>query len=211
LLHSFSVKNFKGFKNEITLDLSKVKNYEFNTEVIRNGLVNTALIYGQNGVGKSNLALAVMDIILHLTDKDRKAELYDNYLNADGTKLIAEFSYCFKFNNSMLVYQYGKRNYETLVYEKVTIDDAEIISYDRRNSNTVKIDLLGTETLNKNLEQIKISVLKYIKGNAVLNKSHVASAFMEFLNFVDNMLLFWHRDQRKDEFLLSALWIYCVN
>jgi AAA15 family ATPase/GTPase len=196
MLHSFSVKNFKGFRDEITLDLSKVKNYEFNTEVIRNGLINTALIYGYNGVGKSNLALAVMDIILHLTDKNKRPELYDNYLNVDGTEPIAEFSYSFKLNDSLLIYQYGKQNYESLIYEKVIIDDKEIISYDRRNNHPVKIELSGTETLNKNPEQIKISVLKYIKGNAVLNESKEAAIFIEFLNFVDNMLLFWNRDER---------------
>jgi len=196
MLHSFSVKNFKGFKDEITLDLSKVKNYEFNTEVIRNGLANTSIIYGYNGVGKSNLALAVVDIVLHLTDKYTNKDLYKNYMNADGTELIAEFTYTFKFNDSLLVYQYGKENFETLVYEKLIIDSTEIISYDRRNKQSVKIELSGTETLNKNAEQIKISVLKYIKGNAVFNESKETLIFTEFLRFVDNMLLFWDRDNR---------------
>ena len=196
MLHSFSVKNFKGFKDEITLDLSNVKNYEFNPEAIRNGLVNTALIYGYNGVGKSNLALAIMDIILHLTDKNRRLELYGNYLNADSDNSLAEFTYSFLLNGSTLVYRYGKSNYETIVYETVLIDDKEIIKYTSQGNQPLKIDLPGTETLNKNLNQLKISVLKYIKANAVLNESKETAVFKEFLNFVDNMLLFWDRDDR---------------
>jgi len=196
MLQSFSVKNFKCFKNEITLDLSKIKNYEFNTEAIRNGLVNTALIYGYNSVGKTNLALAVMDIILHLTDKFKRAELYDNYLNGDNSEPLAEFTYTFLINNSLLVYRYGKRDYETPVYETVSIDGKEIIKYDRERNVPVKIDLPGTETLNKNLAKINISVLKYIKGNAVLNDSHEASVLNDFYNFVDRMLLFWQHEDR---------------
>ena len=35
-------------------------------------LADNALIYGHNGVGKSNLGLAIFDIIGHLTDKNEK-------------------------------------------------------------------------------------------------------------------------------------------
>jgi hypothetical protein len=52
------------------------------------------------------------------------------------------------------------------------------------------IELLGTETLNKNLGQIKISVLKYIKSNAVLGDSQEVTVLKDFFSFTDNMLLF---------------------
>ena len=158
MLYSFAVKNFKSFQDWISLDLSNVKNYEFNPALIQNGLVSKALIYGYNGVGKSNFALAGMDIVSHLTDKSRQARLYQNYLNVDG--FPAEFSYTFKFGDSLLKYRYGKSDYETLVYESVSINDREIIEYDRREEHPLTIDLPGTETLNKDISQIEISVLK---------------------------------------------------
>ena len=48
MLRKFSLKNFKNFKDELVLDLSKVNNYEFSTKAIRNKIVKTALIYGEN-------------------------------------------------------------------------------------------------------------------------------------------------------------------
>ena len=194
MLCSFAVKNFKSFKDWISLDLSKTKNYEFNTALIQNGLVSKALIYGYNGVGKSNFTLACLDIVLHLTDKQKQVTAYQNYLNTDG--LPAEFFYTFKFDDAILKYRYGKSDYETLVYESVSINDREIIAYDRRENRPLTIDLSGTETLNKDISQIEISVLKYIKSNAVLSKSPESSALKKFFEFVDNMLLFWQLDNR---------------
>ena len=194
MLCSFAVKNFKSFKDWISLDLSKTKNYEFNTALIQNGLVSKALIYGYNGVGKSNFTLACLDIVLHLTDKQKQVTAYQNYLNTDG--LPAEFFYTFKFDDAILKYRYGKSDYETLVYESVSINDRGIIEYDRRKDLPLTIDLPGTETLNKDINQIEISVLKYIKSNAVLNKSAESLALKIFFEFVDNMLLFWQLDNR---------------
>ena len=198
MLRSFSVRNFKGFKDWVTLDLSKVKNYEFNPEGVKNGLINKALIYGYNCTGKSNLALAIMDIILHLTDKYKTLDLYNNYLNADNNPIsLAEFSYSFLINDTILEYKYGKSDYETLIYESLSIDNNELIQYDRRVNHQLKIDLPGTETLNKNLDQIKISVLKYIKSNAVLDESKDVLLLFELFYFIDNMLLFWQLDNRN--------------
>ncbi|GHU94667.1 hypothetical protein FACS189479_07660 [Spirochaetia bacterium] len=109
MLNKFSVKNFKGFKDELVLDLSKTRIYEFNTECIQNNTVNKAIVYGYNGVGKSNLGLAVMDVVLHLTDKTKRIELYGNYLNGDSTSDLAEFIYWFKFDESTVRYAYGKK------------------------------------------------------------------------------------------------------
>jgi AAA15 family ATPase/GTPase len=191
MLYKLSVKNFKGFKDWLTLDLSKVKNYEFNPECIQNYTINKGIIYGHNGVGKSNLGLAVMDIVQHLTDKNKKSELYENYLNGDSSEDVAEFFYCFKFNDSILKYKYGKRDIENIVYEDLEINGTKIVSYNRLRNQSLEINLKGTETLNKDINQIKISVLKYIKSNAVLTETENSIVFDKLLAFVDGMLLFW--------------------
>jgi AAA15 family ATPase/GTPase len=191
MLYKFSVKNFKGFRDWLTLDLSKVKNYEFNPECIQNDTINKGIIYGYNGVGKSNLGLAVMDIVEHLTDKNKKPELYENYLNGDSNEDVAEFFYWFKFDDSILKYKYGKSDVENIVYEELEINGTKIVSYDRRQNQGLEINLSGTETLNRDINQIKISVLKYIKSNAVLTETENSIIFDKLLAFVDGMLLFW--------------------
>ena len=76
MLKKFEVSNFKNFQKRICLDLSRVNNYPFNEDAIRNGILKTALIYGDNGSGKTNLGYALFDIILHLTDKQRHLTNY---------------------------------------------------------------------------------------------------------------------------------------
>ena len=57
MLKKFKVCNFKSFEKEFILDLSATNGYAFNTECIRNGIVNCAMVYGYNGIGKSNLII----------------------------------------------------------------------------------------------------------------------------------------------------------
>jgi len=197
MLTSFSVKNFKNFKNEFVFDLTDVKNYEFNDECIQNGVVNKAIIYGHNGVGKSNLALAIFDIILHLTDKYRNPQLYRNYLNVENESETAEFCYKLKFGiNSTIEYRYGKKNPDELVYETLMINEKIVVTYDRSKDIEATIDLEGAETLQKDLSLINISVLKYIKTNTVLTKNKINEVLQEFYSFIDAMLLFWSLESR---------------
>ena len=53
MLKKFSVKNFKNFKNKLVLDLSKVRDYGFNSHLIQKNLINKLLIYGPNNSGKA--------------------------------------------------------------------------------------------------------------------------------------------------------------
>jgi AAA15 family ATPase/GTPase len=190
------VKNFKGFNDLITLDLCNTNNYEFNTDCIQNGIIKNAIIYGYNGVGKSNLGLAMFDIVSNLTDKERGVRKYQDYINADNGHDIAEFSYMLKFDNDCVEYQYGKKDTETIVYEKFSVNDMEIVFYDRRDGSDAKITLAGAESLNHNINQLKISLLKYIKANTNLPKTTESLLFDRLFVFVDNMLLFWQRDDR---------------
>lgn len=57
MLKTFSVENFKGFQNKLTLDL-EADSYDFNQEVIENSCISKGIVYGVNGSGKSNLGLA---------------------------------------------------------------------------------------------------------------------------------------------------------
>lgn len=105
MLKKFSVKNFKNFSKEITIDFSDTGDYNFNTTLIKNSLLNNVLIYGKNAVGKSNLGLALFDITIHVVDKVNLAN-YKNYINADNPNEPATFSYTFQFDKHILEYTY---------------------------------------------------------------------------------------------------------
>jgi len=53
MLTKIEITNFKSFNEKFTFDLSNTNDFKFNEECIRNAIVNKALIYGQNGCGKS--------------------------------------------------------------------------------------------------------------------------------------------------------------
>ncbi|MCL2230374.1 MAG: ATP-binding protein [Treponema sp.] len=196
MLCSFSVKNYRGFKDKITLDLT-ASDYKFNNECVKDGYAHKALIYGYNGVGKSNFGLAVMDIITNLTDKDKAILLDNNYRNVETENKIVEFEYKFKFNESIVLYSYGKTSPESLVYEYLYVNDKCIISYNRITNEPLTIILLGTETLIRDINKIPISVLKYIKSNTALEPSFEADSLNSFFDYVDRMLFFRNLDDRN--------------
>jgi AAA15 family ATPase/GTPase len=196
MLCFYSVKNYRGFKDTISLDLT-ASNYEFNNECIRDGYAHKSLIYGYNGVGKSNLGLAIMDIIINLTDKEKTLLLTNNYWNAESGNDLVEFKYKFKFHDVMMEYRYGKIAPESLRYEYLFINEKRVVSYNRVTGEPLEINLPGTQTLNKDLNKISISVLKYIKSNAALEQSDESTALFSFFDFVDRMLFFRNLDDRK--------------
>ncbi len=190
MLTKFEVKNFKNFKDNFVFDFTKTKNYNFNKECVKNGIVNKAIIYGHNGVGKSNLGFAIFDIVSHLTDKFKSPLYYKNYLNAESNKKLVEFKYNFVFENGIANYCYGKESTDKLIYEKLVINEKTVVSYDRRKKENVSIELKGAEALNKDLSLIKISVLKYISSNTVLIDDNFNNIFRELIDFVNKMLFF---------------------
>jgi len=196
MLRKFKVSNFKSFENEFVFDLSETNGYEFNTNCIKDGIVNCALIYGHNGVGKSNLGLAIFDIIEHLTGKKKDESKYKNYLNAYNKSKIAEFYYEFQINNKIVKYEYKKTDYETLVFEKFSIDNEEIILFDRFSGNQFSVKLKGAETLNTIINNNQLSALKYIKENTVLEDNENTQVFIDFFNFINKMLYFRSLEDR---------------
>jgi AAA15 family ATPase/GTPase len=195
MLHKFSVKNFKNFKNKFTLDLSKTKNYEFNKNCIHEGTIAKAIIYGANGCGKSNLRLAIMDIRNHFTDAKIPAPYLTHYINANANEKLVEFEYEFKFSGVLVKYIYGKSSVNMLEYEKVLINDDVVIAMDWRNKEeSLFVKLIGTESLNTDFSSNtilkankRISVVKYVLNNAILEKNDINQALISFFDFVDFM------------------------
>ena len=179
----------------MSLDLS-ASSYEFNYPCVQDGVVQKALIYGYNGVGKSNFGLAIMDIVINLTDKEKTPLLASSYRNAEAENQIVEFVYKFKFDNSVIEYHYGKTDPQSLVYEHLLINGKCVISYNRNEGKLLTIALKGAKTLNKDITKIPISVLKYIKSNAALEASVETSALLSLFDFADRMLFFRNLDDR---------------
>lgn len=190
MLTTFEVSNFKGFNSQFSFNLGNTSGYAFNKESVKDGVVNNALVYGHNGVGKSNLGLAIFDIIGHLTDKETYESQYTFYLNAINNSETANFHYEFKFNSSTIVYDYKKTDHKTIVSEDFTINGKKFAFIDRNVSDEAFVNFKGTETLKRNLTNQNLSLLKYIKNNSELEKNEDNRCFLKFFEFIEGMLFF---------------------
>ena len=200
MLKRFTVENFKNFKDKTTLAFDQPANYEFNTEIVKDNCITKGIILGINGSGKSNLALAIFDIVLHLTDKEKLYDKYQFYLNMDSSQNTADFEYVFEFDKTEVIYRYKKSMPGFLVQESLTIAGNEVVYYDfekqegwtnlegAENMQLRAALTLGFETLSR---------VKYIKSNAILRDNEVNRAFRAFVAFVDNMLMFYSLDQNR--------------
>jgi len=188
MLKRFEVENFKGFKNNMVFDLT-ARDYAFNKSIVVNDIVNKAIVYGKNGVGKTSLGVALFDIVGHLTDKERMPFIYlNNYLNLESSKEQAVFKYVFQFDDDILEYEYAKRDPDYLICEKLTINQVNVINYNYFDFELRFLDKSIVGDLNIDLIDNKLSVLKYIYRNTPTNPS---SPITKMMQFVENML--WYR------------------
>ncbi len=190
MLRKFKVSNFKSFEKDFELDLTNVNRYEFNKNSIKNNLINNAIIYGRNGVGKSNLAFAIFDIIEHLTDKQRYENVYKNYTNAYSNDNFAYFYYEFLIDSKVVIYEYKKTDFKTIIYERFLIDGNELAIFDRTKSTNATIRFKGAETLKTEIDNPELSILKYVKNNTELEHNDENSVFTHYFTFIEKMLYF---------------------
>lgn len=204
MLKKFSVENFKGFKDKITLDIGTPSNYSFNSEIIENGCITKGIIYGINSCGKSNLGLAIFDIITHLTEKQKLLGSYDFYLNMSGRKSFAEFEYTFVFDGHEVVYKYSKMDVNSLKSESLSIDGKEVIFFDFLTRDGFTL-LEGSDTLNASIRnESPISRVKYVNSNSILSDNVQNQVFKNFIDFVERMLLFYSLDSRGYEGFMNG-------
>ncbi len=197
MIKKFTVKNFKNFKELLVLDFTKVRDYTFNEELIKNGLINKLLIYGKNNSGKSNLGAAIMDITRHLTDNYHENLLYDYYTCGDSIEENAEFTYEFLFKNKEIKYFYKKNAHAQLVYEELFVNEKLWFAFnyvtgefDNAIEEATTIDL--SKRTNK-----EMSALKFLYNNTIYWSSNNPLYLM--MNFVNNML--WFRSLKSNEFM----------
>ncbi|MEE4343519.1 AAA family ATPase [Pseudomonas alliivorans] len=190
MLRKFSVKNFRNFTDWLCFDLTS-QQYEFNEIAVSKGIVRHAMIYGPNGGGKSNLGLAMVDPVLHLVDSPSYfPSLNNNYLNGRSSAQIAEFIFEFRIGDAEIVYKYGKKAWDKLVYEHLTINEINVLYVDRRKSTLASIALNGAETLKNDVGDSWISLLKYVKSNAILDDTTINKTFLALLEFIEGMVFF---------------------
>lgn len=150
MLRFFSVRNFRQFREELVFDFTNTRDYHFNSMCVKDGLINKAIIYGKNAVGKTSLMMAMQDI--YFTTLGREAVNADYpYRNADSAEdETIQFHYIFVLDGALVDYQYEKTDYSHVVSEKLSFDDTVVFEYSRKKSFYCfdHVDVIGAEQLN---------------------------------------------------------------
>lgn len=185
MLKRFECANVKGFKDRLIFDFSAGR-YPFNQQLIQNGLVSKALVYGRNGTGKSNLGLALLDIVAHLTDKRLPPSFgFNNFLCLDSQAKVAWFKYVFLLDGDEIEYEYAKSRFDWLSEEKLTVNGERVVDcrYPLTGKPLAAQSLLGSSRIDG--LDCRLSLLKFIYRNTPRNPD---SPIVKLVEFVQKMV-----------------------
>lgn len=196
MIRKFSVENFKNFKDKVVFDFTAVRDYDFNRDLIKNGLLNKVIIFGYNDAGKSNLGFAMMDITTHLTDNARTDIHYQLPINLESGKAVSTFTYEFSFSGHIVRYVYQKNADRRLLSEEVFVGDRSVFYYDYERS-TYRNDLTDIKSINLANRTENVSALKFIRNNCFTFKED--DPIKAIVDFANEML--WFRSLRFNEFM----------
>ena len=121
---------------------------------------------------------------------------YSYYLCGNSNKNKATFKFIFIFDEIEVSYEYSKKDYQTLISERLIINNKEIIFINREKSTKFKIDMKGAEYLQNDVGSSNISIINYVANNSILEDNLINKTFNTFRTFINNMLLFKTLDER---------------
>lgn len=200
MLKKFVVKNYKNFKDEITIDFENIAGYQFNMDCLSEGIIGKMLIYGRNATGKTNLGKALLDIGLTMFGGTRYAG-NGIFLNADSIEDAAVFQYEFRFGDVDLGYKYSRLSNQELRDEELFIDGKSIFkcNFSSQKYNFDHLNYIDAETANidrylqslevgedDEISEPKLPFLRWLISNVALKND---SALIQLANYVRRMMM----------------------
>lgn len=193
MLKRFTVSNYKNFKDEISLDFSKIGEYSFNADCL-----SMRLIYGRNATGKTNFGRALIDLKTLLYGMFRNDE-NSVLINADSQKDTAKFIYEFQFGSDEVIYKYSRfANTELCdeeLYEELYINGEAIFKCDFKNSkfDFQGLSIISAETVNTNRylnkdemdNEYVLPFLRWLINNTAFSDDSVLIQLFEYVRKMD--------------------------
>ena len=184
MLIKFQVRNFRQF-HELTMDFTDVRDYCFQKDCLskhKQPLIKTALIFGSNASGKSNLGFAIFDIVHHLVGEKIPSKPDNYYINADHPDGQPEFTYTFLLNGKEIIYSYAKTDPRSIIYEKLVINKLTIFERTQDHVSAPGLSKAVLQNADPSQPDSKRSFLKLIACDSTLPESSPIRALMNFVN-----------------------------
>ena len=166
MLKSFSVWGYRSFEKKVTLDLSKTRDYKFNEQDVRNGIVNNGLVIGRNATGKTNLARAISDIseVFYRGAWGDATPDDSLFLNADNGSGFASFEYVFQFDGQEVTYAYDRAPSGAFLHERLALGERLVFDFDNTAARLCDGDLslVGAQDVNWEYCDTYLCLLSYI-------------------------------------------------
>lgn len=139
MLEKFQVRNYKNFKETLTVDFANVGGYQFSTDCLYRNYISKMLLFGRNATGKTNLSKAIMDIRRIIFPY--RTYLSDSLLtNADSKEPEATFEYYFDFDGEKLAFFYQRNSNGELTCEELVVNGQGVYRFSYPDSDFEYID-----------------------------------------------------------------------
>ncbi len=197
MLRKFTVRNYKNFKDTLTLDFGDVGGYKFNQDCIENDIICKCLIYGRNATGKTNLGEALTDICDIIFGSYHR--IRDNkILNADSEEIFALFDYLFSFDDDNLEYRYRRNDKRELLSEVLTVNGSVVYDLDFKKGqfNCLDLSLIGADTIQtekytdsiqqssgeiEDEESARVPFLRFVLNNAPMKADSILLKLEDYI------------------------------
>lgn len=201
MLISFATKNFLSFKNRVELNMvasNKLTERNGNLLEVDEGfnLLKSAVIFGANASGKTNLLIALRRFQETIVNSFKETQEGENLrinpfvLNENSRHEPTEFEIVFSADDIIFDYKVSLSS-QKVFYERLLADGEEIFMRSENNIQVYPNSLVSQETLNKRAEFVRENSL-FVSVLAATNANEF-KPFMDF--FVQNFHLFTAAEQ----------------
>ena len=126
------------------------------------------MVYGRNGMGKTNLGKAMLDARYNVARETLGFRADSAFLNADEERKAARFSYLCDFDGSRVLYEYTKNARGVIRTEHLEVDDQVVYDVDASGSwakNNLSRFTSGSLVVDGKDLYLGLSVLSYVCTN----------------------------------------------
>ncbi len=191
MLIDFSVSNFLSFKDPVYFSLKKASKSNKHKELVKNGILSGACIYGANNSGKTNLIRAIQFVVMAITTGNVSGIYKNFYTFIPNDDNVSKFAISFRQNRH--IYKYILECNATGVSKEELYCDTKTV-FKRSEQDVEKLTdyaLLGNDSYYTTRKFTKTDLfLSKLYADNVLNEPNLAhkEIFVDVHNWLKNVL-----------------------